>query len=469
MPNYWTSTQNGGRTYQNSGDANVDFFSKAGSMFDKTRPYYRGAEEDILDLYADSWVENRLVSMKLLLWLRDCRGGAGNRSGFRKILNWMAVNHPNWVRDNIHWIPEIGRWDDLRALYGTSLEEIAGSYWSSALVRGNVLAAKWCDRSDYPVRKALDMKIGNFRRYLAELRKSHIVEHKMCSGEWDNIAYESVPSVAMSRYTKAFQKNDGERFDEFKSDIKDGKKTVNASVLFPHDCVRTVNNGDIEIANAQFDALPNYMEDGDYTIVIADSSQSMSSTVGGSVRAIDVSTSMALYCSAKMPEDSPFYKRFVAFGSEGSLKDWRGMTFSQALRNRRIFDGFVGSTRIDRALDTILDIAVEKDIPQRLMPKTLLIVSDMQFDNGGVQRGTGTEVENSLMKWVEAGYEVPKVVYWNTYGYAGSPAKELQNDVGMVSGFSPSILKAVFKNDDFTPRGIMMKALEKYNEIVIPE
>jgi hypothetical protein len=469
MQNYWTVTHNNGIQYRDSGDANVDFFSKAGSMFQMSRPFYREADTDILTMFENSWIENRVVSMKLLLWLRDCRGGAGNRSGFRKILNWMALNHTEWVRQNIHWIPAVGRWDDLRALYDTPLEKIAGQFWSSALIKGDVLAAKWCDRSDYPVRKAMDLKIGDFRRFLAGLRKSKIVEHKMCSGEWDKIAYNTVPSVAMSRYTKAFQKNDAERFEQYKSDLSTGKETVKADVLFPHDCVRTANHGDRKIADAQFDALPNHMEDGEHTMVIADSSGSMSQIVGGQVRAIDVSTSMALYCSSKMPEESPFYKRFVAFGSEGELKDWRGMTFSQALRDRRIFDGYVGSTNIHAALDTILNIAVNKDIPQRLMPKTLLIVSDMQFDGGGVQHNSGTEVETALLKWNEAGYEIPKVVYWNTAGYAGNPARELQKDVGMVSGFSPSILKAVFKNDDFTPRGIMMKALEKYNEIVIPE
>jgi hypothetical protein len=466
MDNYWTTTYNGARTYSHSGDGNVEFFSKAGSIFDKSVPYYR-EQTSVLNLFMDSWAENRIVSMKLMLWLRDCRGGAGNRSGFRKILTWMAVMNTEWVRQNIHWIPVVGRWDDLKALFGTPLEGTAGAYWASALIKGDALAAKWCDRSYYPVRMAMKMKVGEFRRFLAGLRKSHIVEHKMCSGEWENIAYNTVPSVAMSRYTKAFQKNDAERFDEFKSSLVKGETTVKAGVLFPHDCVRTSQNGDTTIADAQFDALPNYMEDGDHTMVIADSSGSMNSIVGGSVKAIDVSMGMALYCSGKMPEESPFYRRFVAFESESELKDWRGMTFSQAIRNRRIFNGAMGSTRIDRALNTILDIAVRKDVPQYLMPKTLLIVSDMQFDDG--VRGDSTQVENSLKRWVEAGYEIPKIVYWNTRGYAGSPAMDGMKNTGLVSGFSPSILKAVFKGDDFSPRGIMMKALEKYNEIVIPE
>jgi hypothetical protein len=470
MSQYWTtqSTQEGGNTFKHSGDRNVEFFSKAGSMFEKTRPFYGRREEvDILKLYKESWVENRIIAFKLMLWLRDCRGGAGNRSGFRQVLNWMAIENPVWVSANLHWVPVVGRWDDLRALFGTPLEKEAAEMWAYELKKGNVLAAKWCDRSDRPVRLVMGMKIGDFRRFLANLRKEQIVEHKMCSNDWSKIAYETVPSVAMARYTKAFAKNDADRFSQFKESVVRGEKTVNASVLFPHDCVRTSRFGDAEMADAQFEALPNFMEDGDYTMVISDTSGSMDKIVGGQVRAVDISQGMALYCSAKMPEDSPFYKRFIAFCSEGEFKDWRGQTFSQAVRNRRIFNGAIGSTRIDKALETILEIAQINDIPQRLMPKTLLIVSDMQFHQGGVE-GSGTEVQKALTKWDLAGYEKPKIVYWNTDGYAGSPETADAFGAGLVSGFSPSVLGAVFKGDDFTPRGIMLRALEKY-EICVPE
>jgi hypothetical protein len=37
----------------------------------------------------------------------------------------------------------------------------------------------------------------------------------------------------------------------------------------------------------------------------------------------------------------------------------------------------------------------------------------------------------------------------------------------MVSGFSPSLLKAILGGEDFTPVAIMMRALKKY-EITIP-
>ena len=184
---------------------------------------------------------------------------------------------------------------------------------------------------------------------------------------------------------------------------------INASALFPHDCVRTMKNGDIDIANAQFDALPNYMEGENGTqriMVICDSSGSMVSTLAGSIQAIDVSTSLSLYCSDRMPKDSPFYRKFIQFESESKLSDWNGMKFSDAYgygNNRRgkIFNGACGSTNIERALDSILAVAKNFNATNEQIPNVILIVSDMQFDSG-VILSSSTVVESCLDEWEKA-------------------------------------------------------------------
>lgn len=394
--------------------------------------------------------------------------GAGNRSGFRSILKWLGDNDPEWVIANIKLIPKVGRWDDLRSLFNTKCEIIAAKYWASEIEKNNVLAAKWADRKDKPVKHALGIKEeGKFRKLLASIRKDHIVESKMCNKEYNGIDYSKVPSVAMARYTNAFSKHDFERFASFKEDLKSGNVKINASVLFPHDCIRTVKKGDVDIANEQFDALPNYMEGvNERVIVISDTSGSMGTLVSGSITAKDVSQGLALYCSAKIPSDNPFYKKFIGFCDEGSFKNWNGMKFSEAVRSRKVFDGAVGSTRIDKALNLLLETALFYNLTNDQIPTTLLIVSDMQFTSGCYT--TRTPVEECMDKWKENGYNIPKIVYWNTAGYAGSPATVDSKNIALVSGFSPSILKAIFNGSDLTPMGVMLSALEKY-EINVPE
>lgn len=462
-------TNEGAVTYKHSLDYAVEFFSKAGSLFENRKPFYNNnTSESALSLFQKAWSEDPYIAFKLLMWLRDCRGGAGNRSASKTIYTWLASENPDWIKSNIGWLPLLGRWDDLRCLFGTELEDVATELWVKALEDKNVLAAKWADRKDKPLQSLMDINEAELRKLLSGLRKDHIVEYKMCSDNWDDINYEHVPSVAMARYTKAFGKHDEERFSAYKESLKKGTAKVNAGVLFPHDCVRTVRNGDSDIANAQFDALPNYMNTNMKVIVIADTSGSMNKIVGGSVSACDISQSLALYCSGKIPVDNPFHKKFIAFCSEGEFKDWNDMSFSDAINDRNIFDGACGSTRIDLALDLILKTAKFFNVPDSSMPNMLIIVSDMQFHGTGWCRGDEsniTEVEKCLDKWIEAGYSIPSIIYWNTDGYAGSPVTIKHKNVALVSGFSTAILNSIFSAEDLTPKGVMLKALEKYDVI----
>lgn len=474
-------TNEGAAMHENAINACVEMFSKAGSLYStpKKMSYY-GNETTALALFEDAFREDAVTALKLLFWLRDCRGGAGNRSGSRDIIKYLANTQTKLMAINMHLIPVYGRWDDLKCLFTTPLRDPAGYMWADAIKGGDILAAKWADRKHKPIRQALGLKESEFRKMLASIRKDHIVEHKMCQKQWSDIEFKHVPSVAMARYTKAFDKHNHTGFQLYKDAIKRGETTVHAETLFPHDCIRTALHGDEDMAELQFDALPDYLEGTDEKLmVICDTSGSMQSSVGGSVNAIHVSQGMALYCSSRMPEDSPFYKRFIAFCSEGKFVDWRKHSFSSALRDRNVFDGAVGSTRIDLALKTILDIAVKKEIPQRLMPTTLLIVSDMQFSDGAASNGYGwdsqglsedkslTEIDKAMKKFEAAGYNKPKIVYWNTAGYEGQQETVNSENVGLVSGFSPSLCKAIFGGEDFTPYAIMQRAIEKY-KVKIP-
>jgi len=459
--------------HEDSGNPLLDFFSKAGSLrSNKDATTYYGGETTALELFKKAWDKNGTKSMKLLFWLRDRSAGAGNRSGFRDCINWLAQNHSNWVEANIELIPLYGRWDDLKSLYGTPCGKAASDFWAMHIMDNNnkthVLACKWAKREDKNLQKALDMNEAQLRKLLASKRKDHIVESKLCSGKCSEIDYKTVPSVAMSRYTNAFNEHDAKGFAKYKKSLEKAENVaelIHAQVLFPYQCLVTSRNGDKAIADAQFAALPNFMEKTNYRILpICDFSGSMhGKEISTGITLLDVCRSLGLYCSDRLGKDNPFYRKFLEFSEDYELVDWSHQKFSEATN---CGSGRVASTNIEKALMGLLSMAKMFKVTKSHMPNVLLLISDMQFDQGTLNTDK-TVVDACMNEWKKEGYDVPKIIYWNLAGYVGSPSKD-KCDVALVSGFSPSTLTAVLGGEDFTPVAIMNRTIEKY-EIVVPK
>lgn len=110
-----TVTHNGDRAYRSTLSKVLDFYSKAGAI--------RGSSDsEKTGLFNAAFNEDNLLALKALFYLRDIRGGVGERETFRIILKEQARRFPNSIRNNIHLIPEFGRWDDLFVLFDTPLE-----------------------------------------------------------------------------------------------------------------------------------------------------------------------------------------------------------------------------------------------------------------------------------------------------------------------------------------------------------
>jgi hypothetical protein len=115
-----------------------------------------------------------------------------------------------------------------------------------------------------------------------------VVETQMCAGDWDNINFSHVPSVAARNYKKAFNRHTP-AFAEYVAKLVAGDKTVkvNASAIFPHDVLKgsahsytKLNKTETDHVIAQWDALPNYV--GDASILpLVDVSGSMTTSVPG--------------------------------------------------------------------------------------------------------------------------------------------------------------------------------------------
>jgi hypothetical protein len=471
--------------YEHSLDHHLEFFSKAGSLFSgkKGRQTYYGGETTALALFQQMWicpgVEPKMDAMRLLFWLRDPRGGAGNRSGFRDCIKWLATDAPEggaWLAANLAKIPEYGRFDDFKALFKTAIEGPTAQLWAQQIAAGNHYALKWAKRNMVPLQRAFGTNEAGLRKQLRQPART-TVETAMCSRSWGEINYAHVPSVAMARYTKAFGAHDPGGFQAYKTALEKGDTKVNASTLFPYDCLRTARSGDTVIADQQFEAMPDYIPVTERRIMaLVDVSGSMGTPAVSSISCLDVAMSLGLYCSDRLGKGNPFYRKYMEFSTQPTFVDWQARRFSQSIRPH---GNYMGSTNVEAALRHILSMGQMFSASREQMVNTLLIVSDMQFDQHTSGHGssggwggsygcgcTGTDrtvVEKVMADWEAAGYERPSIVYWNLAGYAGQPATLQTPNTGLVSGFSPAILQAVLGGDSFEPIEIMRRAITKYD------
>lgn len=458
-----TLTDNGMITNPTSLNKCVDLFFSIGSM--------RGKSKDkVVNLFNEAYNENPLVASKILFWVRDVRSGAGERQTFRDVISYLTTNSPQTVRKNIGLIPEFGRWDDVLVLFGTELEDDMFSLIKTALSNGDGLCAKWMPRKGIvanKLRKLFRTTPKQYRKMLVGL--TNVVESKMCAKDWENIDYSKLPSLASSRYQKSFNKNDNERYNEYKKSLQDGTAKVNAGAVYPYDIVKSINmGGDKIVSEKQWESLPNWMEGSVERILpVVDVSGSMCVEVGGNpnLSCMDVALSLGMYISER--NEGSFKDAFITFSSNPQLQYLTG-NLSERLNQLRRADWGM-STDLEAVFNLILHQAKMNNVPESNMPTKILILSDMQFNQATRRDSLGAQSMIESM-YEELGYTKPDIIYWNLNAKGGNfPVEFDKNGTALVSGYSPSILKSLLGGKNMTPKSIMMDTVndDRYSVVTV--
>jgi len=291
-----------------------------------------------------------------------------------------------------------------------------------------------------------------YRKTVADM--SETVEDLMCAQQWDSIEFSHVPSVAAARYQKAFNKNAPEQYTAYKAGLVSGDTKINASAIYPHDVVKSVNTGDRDVALAQWEALPNYMTGGNI-LVMADVSGSMTCSVGGNpnLRCIDISIALGLYCADK--NTGPFKDVVLTFSENSRIEVLKGNLIQKMNQLNRMEWGM--STSLASAFDAILKVGLDNKLTDEEMPKYLLICSDMQFNQACNKYDCALLMVKR--KYEKAGFTLPSIIFWNLNDAGHVPVKFDQTGTAMVSGYSPSILRSILAAENFTPVSIMLDTI----------
>jgi len=469
-------TENGAVKRVTTGSAVYDMFAMGAA-------YRSRSDADCILLFKNAFEEDETLALKCLFYIRDCRGGQGERRFFRVCMRWLAENYPERAAALAEYIPEYGRYDDWFKIYfgtpveGQVIEMMKKQLSTDMFCKKNAvsLLAKWMPsenassketiRTAKKIRNAFGVSAKEYRQMLSKLRtKINVLEKLMSANRWDEIEFDKIPSKAGLVYKNAFARRDiiAKKYERF---AKDKTTKVNAFTLYPYEVVAkatkymgygwysnyslNINEVDRAMINKYWENLPDYLNGKDCSMMcVVDTSGSM--VRSDAAAPINVAISLGLYCAERA--GGPFKNHYISFSSRPQLIKTEGIDFVDKVH--RIYrTNLCENTNLEAVFDLLLATAKKPGVSAWDIPKTIVVISDMEIDRGSgsywgslnhrwTKESASTEMENIRKKWAAAGLKMPKLVYWNVDA-RNNTILDAGPNVTFVSGMSPTIFKQV--------------------------
>lgn len=487
----YTLTENGAVTHKSTMDSLMDLFAMGAAYRSRT-------DEDVIMLFKDAFDVDPVYALKCLFYIRDVRGGQGERRFFRVATKWLASYNTDAMQRNLIHVPEFGRWDDLFVFIGTPLETQALNIVKHQLAldvqcKTPSLLGKWMPsentssaktrKTAAKVRAFMGMTPKQYRKTLSVLRaRINVLERLMSEGRWDEIEFDKIPSKAGLKYKNAFARHDIERMKRnpevktYADFAKDTTTKVNAKDLYPYEVVdkavrcfhTSMDNTDRLMVNKFWDNLTDYFNGKSLNaLAVVDTSGSMTWS-GGAAKPINVAISLGMYCAERAK--GPFAGHYVSFASHPQLIEVKGVDFVD--KARRIYSAnLCDNTNIEATFDMLLTTALQNGCSQSDLPENIIVISDMEFDaaRGYYSRGNSnakTLMEGIREKWARHGYRMPHLIYWNVDARQNNIPEDIGvGNISYVSGMSPSIFEQIMSGK--TGYDLMMEKLNSERYAVI--
>ncbi|AUF82505.1 vWFA superfamily protein [Tetraselmis virus 1] len=446
-------------------------------------------KEDFLFLFEEALTSDPELACKILFHLRDPRQGKGEK----RLAQWgmvhLACTRPHTYRSNLEYFAsECGFYKDLCEIYASYQSDIKPmEILKTKLSEGCPLACKWApsEKSSYDkpdngnqaklLRNMLGVSWSQYRETLKIGReKAKIVEQYMCSDNWKNIDFSTVSSRAMRLYSKnAFPKHCSDEFEQWVSRVRSNASRIHSSGIHVHELLKHPITATDEL---QFnDIVDRIRGTGPKKIIpLIDVSGSMNLSIGSRLTAMDISISLGLLtarvsdfgCVCMTFDSEP---KMVQINPEDSLEDQYSTIRSMEWGR---------NTNFVNALLTPLEHARINNIPQDKFPSTLVVFSDMEFDEAASFRIFSTRPRLSPHEAVKeayraSGYRMPKILYWNIANRSGAfPVTHIDSNTIIFSGFSQELLNSFMDfNDDslceLTPQSMMLSIVQKYKCTIV--
>jgi len=453
-------TYNDMPTHSSSGSPLLDLFFLCGASRNMGEP-------EIITLFDEAYQEDPTAALRILFYARDIEKGLGERRFFRVITKWLGDNPTNLnnllKEENI--TQNIIRVDDLVYLADNFVKdknyESANKiikFLFSLMQNKNIqgIVAKWMPRkkSQYGklvkymrTNKIID-SYSSYRHQIVSL--TNVVEQKMSANEWDKIKLEHVPSIAMRKYKKAFERHN--ILKPYIEKVVKKEVVLHAKRLFPHDIVKEIlnyriyklpiDNTNRVLLNEQWNRLQELEElpKEFKAIPIIDVSGSM--TTPNNIP-ISIALGIGLYVAEHNPNPE-FRKYFITFSERPNFQKIIGVDIAEKVKNALNADWGM-NTNLEVVFETILRKAKDDNVPPEEMPTHVLIISDMEFDCC-VKNPTDNAMQMISHEYETAGYSLPKIIFWNVNGRMSNvPAQLGYKGVLLVSGASQNTVNFILK------------------------
>lgn len=266
----------------------------------------------------------------------------------------------------------------------------------------------------------------------------------------------------MMIYRNSFLKHDKERFQEYIGNALKGKEVIHSADLFPYDIVEKIlyqQEEDSKVLEAQWRQLPDYVGEETPAIVMADVSGSMWG------RPMATSIGLAIYFAER--NKGAYHNLFMTFSSSPKIVVLKGETLEQKIKYVSRAEWGM-STNLRAAFDKVLEIAVKNHVAPCEMPKSIIVISDMEIDR--CEDREWTFYDGMKAKFCEQGYKIPNIVFWNVNSrHDVFHADSTRVGVQLCSGQSISVFKQLMECIGKTPVEMMEKVInsERYECITI--
>lgn len=486
-----TLTTNGGVSLMTTENCFVDFFMM----------FVRGIDTDVINKYlTECWNIDPVKTVALIFHARDRKNGKKEKNISNRAMIWLKHNKCNTYRKNLYtYITKYGSWKDIMYISTKhsrndfEINTIATQLLNDkdCIQRGdhkNVsLCAKWAssegDKYDINFHIAHKIALSLYpddedimKKYRKEIlvplrKKIDIVETYMSSNRWNEIKYENVPAVATKRLKKVFQKHDPEGYAQYLNDVAKGAKKINITGILPHELVKFYIEGNEynETIEQQWKAiLKNIKDEGILSNMLAIVDVSGSMINNSSVKPIEPAIALGILISEC--NEGLFHNKIISFDSKPEIFDIKGDNLFEKVKNIRYNLSAGTSTNFEGTFDLLLNMGKMFDVKPEQMPKKVIVLSDMQFDEASdTDTNEYTIHECIINKYKDTIYKPPQFIYWNLSSSHDEtfPVKAVSSNVAMISGFSEQLLKVFMNNNDFNANSIVDEILSAYTPDVI--